>query len=249
MYIGGFRSILSLVDLYFQRSRLISSLGPPFFYQTVLYQGDQTMKLSAILVGILLISSLSFGQSRSKLNVIGDVAVLNMLHDGKAVDVRNLVAVATNANENPIRIERSKLPNTVDESIKLIVPVTACEKLPAYVLYRNNQLYFFLDHSKRSSSTVNAICNKFEISYTLNTFNLEGAISGPLKAGLAIPRPIVSRPFEFIETQSVASIPVPFQLEGSYILSIEVTGEKIRRADLSITNELGQPTQFIQTLP
>lgn len=206
------------------------------------------MKLS-ILVSILLLSSLSFAQSRVKLNVIGDVAVLNMLHDGKAVDVRNLIAVSTDINENPIRIERSRLPNIVEESIRLIVPVTACEKLPAYVLYRDNQLFFFLDYSKRSTSAINSICNKFEISYTLNTFNLESAIPGPLKPGLAIPYPIVPRPFEFIESQNVAAIPVPFKPDGSYVLSIEVKSERILRANLSLTNELGHPIQVIQALP
>lgn len=206
------------------------------------------MKLS-ILVSTLIISSLSFAQSRAKLNVIGDVAVLNMLHEGKAVDVRNLIAVSTNPNENPIRIERTKLPNSIEDSVRLIIPVTACEKLPAYVLYRDNQLFFFLDYSKRSASATNAVCNKFEISYTLNTFNLESAIPGPLRSGLAIPHPVVPRPFEYIETQNVAAIPVPFKPDGSYVLSIEVKNERILRSTLSITNELGHLVQVIQTLP
>lgn len=202
-----------------------------------------------ILSSTFLVSLSTLAQSKVRINVIGDVAVLNMLHEGRAVDVRNLVAVSTDPLTNPIRIERSIRPNSLDQSIKLIVPTSVCEKLPAYVLYRDHSLYFFLDYSKRSASTASAVCNKFEISYVLNEFNLDSALPGPLRSGLAIPRPKVPRPFEFIDSQNVIPIPVPFQTTGSYNLAIEVDGEKIVRAGLSVTNELGHPVDVIQTLP
>lgn len=207
------------------------------------------MKTHIILVSMLMFSLSIFAQTKVRLNVVGDVAVLNMLHEGRAIDVRNLVAVATDPQTNPIRMERTKRPNSLDDSIRLIVPTTACEKLPAYVLYRDHSLYFFLDYSKRSTSKDNAVCNKYEISYALNEFNLDSALPGPLRSGLAIPKPTVPRPFEFIDSQNITPVPVPFQTTGSYSLSIEVNGEKIIRAGLSITNELGHPIETIQTLP
>lgn len=188
-------------------------------------------------------------QNRTRLNVVGDVAVLNLLYDGKAVDVRKLVAVSTIAGTNSIRIERATQPGSVKGSVKLLVPTTACEKLPAYVLFRNGQLFFFLDESKRASSHPGSVCDKYEISYTLNYFNLEAAEKRTLEPGLLIPKPILPRPFEFLESNNIGDVDIPSQLDGTYVLSTTTKESKIINATLSVKQRLGQDEYVIQMLP
>jgi hypothetical protein len=207
-----------------------------------------TIKLISF-VSAALMSLTAVGQQRTRLNVVGDVAVLNLLYDGKAVDVKKLIAVSTTPGTNSIRIERTIQPGSIKNSIKLIVPTTACEKMPAYVLFRNGQLFFFLDESKRAISHPASVCDKYEISYTLNYFNLEAAEVRPLSPGLLIPKPILPRPFEFLDSNYIGDVDVPFQLEGTYVLSIITKESKITNATLTVKKILGQDEYVIQTLP
>jgi len=196
-----------------------------------------------------LMSLSAVAQQRTRLNVVGDVAVLNLLYEGKAVDVSKLVAVSTTPGVNSIRIERTTQPSSVKGSIKLIVPTTTCEKLPAYVLFRNEQLFFFFFYFKRDISHPASVCDKYEISYTLNYFNLEMAEVRPLNPGLLIPNPIVPRPFEFLGSNYIGDLDVPFQQEGTYVLSIITKESKITNATLFVKKILGQDEYIIQTLP
>ncbi|OYZ19274.1 MAG: hypothetical protein B7Y39_12110 [Bdellovibrio sp. 28-41-41] len=201
------------------------------------------------LTSVTLMSLSALGQQRQRINVIGDLVVLNILYNGNAVDVKKLVAVTTVPGTNSVRIERTTQPGSVKASIRLIVPTTACERLPAYVLFRNGQLFFFLDESKRRITHKTSVCDKYEISYPLNYFNLEAAETGATSPGLLIPKVLLPRPFEFLESNNVADIDVPSDLNGTYVLSITKKESKILSAILYVKQSLGQDEYIIQTLP
>lgn len=213
------------------------------------------MKLVTLILSALFVSFGVLAQPQKKvipryrINTNGDVAVLNLLFEGKAVDIKNLVSVSTPKDGlHMIRIEKTILPGTLADSIKLIFPTTACERLPAYTLFREQKLFFFLDDTKRKSTLVDAVCDKVEISYTLDYFNLQIAEAVGTEPGLLFPKVTMLKPFAATESQNINDFEIPTQSEGTYTLSITRIGTKITTATLSVLNTMGQAF-IIQTLP
>jgi hypothetical protein len=166
---------------------------------------------------------------------------------GEAYDrglITDTTRLAVLTIQDNIRIEKIKDPKTHRDAIRLIIPLASCDSMPIYYLYKDESLFFFQDESKRKV-TIDVGCFIYEARLVLNPTLLEAAEEGYQRPGLLIPRafghPFIDDDFEDAVIRT--------SVEGSFNLSLDRNGDRIQRAELTMSNAQGMFTRMIQELP
>ncbi len=208
-----------------------------------------TTKLIAITLTFL-IWQLAFGQTNETkaFPLIPSLMSSGVVSpDDEYVNLNKLVSVSFISGFSEAHLEKFLLPNGT-ETLKLSLSTGYCEDLPAFFYQDKDQLFLFLDESKKKV-TVDVGCSDNKVTILLDNWLLEASTISRQYGGLVIPNPSNHYPFTNQMRQDLikygANLKTTTIREGSYNLSVERLGGKILSAELSVANSNGYFTKIV----
>lgn len=166
--------------------------------------------------------------------------------DDENIDLNKLVSVSFISGFGEASLQKIVQPNGT-ETLKLSLSTGYCEDLPAFFYQDKDQLFLFLDESKRKI-TADIGCSDKKVVVLLDDGLLEAATISRQYAGLVIPNPSNHYPFTNQLRQNLIDYGISLKTvvrEGSFNLSIERSGGKILTAELHVANSAGYFSRIV----